>query len=371
MKNIWLFLLFFTTMCNGQIAYEQNIDLGTIPEASEIKGDVILKNRSLKKIFLMRADADNGVKVYTSKKTLLPEDTCLIIISFVPEASGRFKKRIGLVSSDKATPYDINLSGTLTKLKQNDKTACYYFGARKNSSAPVSEQPVVANDPKPPRDNSNRLPDSTPPANPVLPPSEVTTPASAQNPKELSLLDYKPNNILFLVDVSGSMKDSLKLPLMKEALHTLIEAVRDIDRITFVTYADSIKIISEGISGADKGTLHQSVNALRSKGQTKGNKAILFSQQLAQKHFITGGNNQIFLSTDGKFRFYPDDVKTWKTRQAAGKIVLSTVAFGNDREAMKNLKEIAANGEGSFIHIKRRSGSTEKLLDEVKARSKR
>lgn len=358
-------------MFHGQIAYEQNIDLGTIPEASEIKGDVILKNLSLKKIFLMRADADNGVKVYTSKKTLLPEDTCLIVISFVPETSGRFKKRIGLVSSDQATPYDINLSGTLSKLKQNDKTACYYFGARKNSSVPVSEDPLVVNDPKPPRDHSNRIPDSTPPANVYTPLPDATTSTAKQNPKELPLLEYKPNNVLFLVDVSGSMKDSLKLPLMKEALHTLIDAVRDVDRITFVTYADSIKIISEGISGADKEILHRSVNALRSKGQTKGNKAILFSQQLAQKYFIPEGNNQIFLSTDGKFRFYPDDVKTWKMRQINGKIVLSTVAFGNDREAMKNLKEIAANGEGSFIHIKKRSGSTEKLLDEVKLRSKR
>lgn len=368
MKNILLAFL-FPLFCSSQIAFEQNIDLGIILEASEIKGDVILKNQSAKKIFLMRADADNGVKVYTSKKTLLPEDTCLIVISFVPESNGRFKKRIGLVTSDKATPYDINLSGTLSKLKKNDLTACYYFGARKNNNILPSTEPIVVNEPEKPRDNSNRLPDATPQfTSPVIPKEKPEPPVESST--ELSINEYKPNNILFLVDVSGSMRDSLKLPLMKEALHTLIDAVRDVDRITFVTYADSIKVIADGLKGSDKQSLHRLVDGLKSKGLTKGNKAILFSQQLAQTHFIAQGNNQIFLSTDGKFRFYPDDVKTWKERQINGRIVMSTVAFGNDRDAIRNLKEIANNGEGSFIHIKKRNGAHEKLLDEVKKRSK-
>ena len=77
------------------------------------------------------------------------------------------------------------------------------------------------------------------------------------------------------------------------------------------------------------------------------------------------------MATDGKFRFYSDDQKTWTEKQMDKKIVLSTVAFGNDRDAMKNLKEIADKGEGSFIHIKKRHGSENKLLEEVKTRSKR
>lgn len=318
----------------------------------------------------MRADADKGIKVYTSKKTLMPDDTCLIIISFVPESGGRFKKSIGLVTSDKSTPYEINLAGNLGRLKSDDKTACYYFGARRNNSVPLKEEPIVVNDPGQPRDNSNRMPDSS---SPVVPPEipKETKPVDAKPSTELSVNDYRPNNILFLIDVSGSMKDSLKLPLMKEAMHTLIDAVRDIDNICLVTYADSVKVIKEGIRGSEKETLHRLVNGLRAKGLTKGNKAILFSQQLAQNYFIPGGNNQIFLATDGKFRFYPDDEKTWIMRQGDKKIVMSTVAFGSDREAMSNLREIADKGEGSFIHIKKRSGSHDKLLDEIRQRSKR
>lgn len=361
----------------AQLQYNaQELRLGTIAEAAEIKGDLVLRNSSDKKVYLMRADADRAVKVYAAKKTLQPGDTTLLVISFVPEASGKFTKTIRLVASDRGQPYELELSGSILKVKTNDLDACYYFGQqRRNPAGPV--EPIVVTEPPRQRDNSNRMPDPAQPKQPEQPvsPPKTDLPKKEEPQKEtsreLSRLEYKPNNILFLVDVSGSMKDSMKLPLMKEALHVLIDAVRDIDRISFVTYADSVKVIVEGISGADKESLHRTVNALKAHGLTRGNKAILFSQQLAQKHFIAEGNNQVFLSTDGKFRFYPDDVKKWQDRQADGRIVLSTVAFGSDREAIKNLKEIAHNGEGSFIHIKKRSGGREKLLEEIRERSRR
>lgn len=357
----------------GQIYYEQSINLGTIPEAAEIKGDVILQNRSDARIFLMRADADQGVKVYTSKKTLQPGDTCLIVISFEPGSAGKFKKRIGLVTSDKATPYEVYISGKLERLKRDDKTACYYFGARRNSM-PATTEPIVVPDTQQPRDNSNRLPDPTQavisPSVALTKPSPKQTP-ELQNPAQLPVEDYKPNNIVFLVDVSGSMRDSLKLPLMKTAMHVLVDAVRDIDRVCLVTYADTVKTLVEGISGADKPILHRMVDSLYAKGQTKGNKAILFSQLLAQRYFIEGGNNQILMATDGKFSFRVKDQGVWSQRQGTKPVVLSTVAFGGDREAMANLKGIARIGGGSFIHIRKRDGSRDKLLEEVKNRSRR
>lgn len=370
-RLFFLLSLFFASLCSAQLQFsEKQIDLGTIPEAYEIGGSIIIKNTSSAKIYLMRADAEYGLKIYTTKKTLLAGDTCLLVISFVPENKGRFNKNISLVSSDQAAPHEITLAGNLVKLNNNDKTACYYFGSKKTNSAPVKEIPAEI-PPVEKRDNSNRIPDkSSEPVVTYTPPVQKSTLPETKNPDELSISEYKPNNILFLIDVSGSMKDSLKLPLMKSALHTLINAVREVDRITLVTYADSVKIIREAVSGSDKQTLHAIVDGLKAKGLTKGNKAILFSQQVAQRNFIVGGNNQIFLATDGKFRFYPDDQKTWNDRQSNEKIVMSTVAFGTDREAMKNLKEIADKGDGSFIHIKRRGGNERRLLDEMKERSK-
>ena len=371
-KKLFIFFIFCSFFASAQLQFkEQDTDLGTIAETYEIKGDILVKNSTDKKVFLMRADADKGVKVFTTKKTLLPGDTCLIIISFLPESAGKFKKKINLICSDNTKPYELTVSGNLGKLRTDDKLACFYFGNRKSSSIKTPTVPIVVKENTTKKDNTNKIPDnsSTPKIDTVWEKPPVTL--KEESSTELSVLGYKPNNILFLVDVSSSMKDSLKLPLMKTALHTLIDAVREVDVITFVTYADSVKIIKEAVKGSDKKQLHAAVDGLKAKGLTKGNKAILFSQQLAQKHFIAEGNNQIIMATDGKFRFYSEDQNTWTQKQMDKKIVLTTVAFGNDRDAMKNLKEIADKGEGSFIHIKKRHGSEEKLLDEVKARSKR
>jgi Mg-chelatase subunit ChlD len=373
-----IFVTLFLILCcpmHAQLRFtQQDTDLGNIAEAFEIVGDVVIRNDGEKKIFLLRADADKGLKVFTSKKTLLPGDTALLIISFIPQSSGKFNKNISLISSDQSKPYRLSVSGNLLKLKADDKLACFYFGNRRSSTIKTKEEPIAVQDPISPRDISNKIPDvpSVPPPtySPVITFSEKEEPV-AQNPDELSKVNYRPNNILFLVDVSSSMRDSLKLPLMKEALYTLIAAIRDIDKVTFVTYADSVRIISEGVSGAEKERLNEIVKSLKAKGMTKGKKAILKSQEVAQKHFIADGNNQIIMASDGKFLFTEKDQNLWQNNQGSRQIILSTVAFGDEKEALKNLKEIAGNCGGSFIHVKKRNGSRDKLLDEIKLRSRR
>jgi Mg-chelatase subunit ChlD len=377
MQKLIFVSIFISSFCNAQLLFnERNIELGPIAEAYEIRGDVVINNSSGKKIFLMRADADRGVKVFTSKKTLQPGDTCLLIISFIPEDNGRFKKNIKIIASDKETPYDVSLSGSLAKVKTNDKTACYYFGKKHTTTGIAKEEMMIVPDENVTRDVSNKMPGSspTPTARPraTITPKTVTTQSVPEKkPDEFSKEEYKPNNILFLVDISSSMRDSLKLPLMKIALYKLIDAVRDIDSITFVTYASKVNVVKEAVSGADKKTLRTLVDSLKAKGMTSGKTAILTSQQVAQKHFIASGNNQIIIATDGEFKFTNEDFKLWKQRQAAKKIILTTVAFGEEKVAIKNLKEIADKGEGSFIQINQRNGSEEKLLTEIKNRSRK
>jgi Mg-chelatase subunit ChlD len=376
MRGYFLLCFLFSLALKAQLSFsDRNIDLGSIAEAYEIKGDVVLKNPGDKKIFLLRADAENGVKIFTTKKTLAPGDTALLVISFIPESSGRFNKKIKLVSSDAPEPYELRLSGNLNKLKKDDKLACFYFGSHKNSSVKVKEPPVqIPEEPVASRDKSNKIPDhSAEPAityTPPAPPGPEKA-KSFENKEELPRNEFLPNNLLFLVDVSSSMRDSLKLPLMKEALYTLIDAVRDIDSITFVTYSDSVRILRENVSGKEKDHLKQIVQSLKAKGVTKGRQAIFKSLTIAQSHYIKGGNNQIFLASDGQFPFSNSDYEKWVSRQGNKKVVLSTIAFGDEREAMKNLKELADKGDGSFIHIKRREGSEDKLLEEVKRRSRK
>lgn len=380
LSRIVFLLIALPFLCQSQLNFsEQKIDLGSIEEAYELKGDIVITNSSSKKIFLMRADADRGVKIYTSKKTLLPGDTCLLVISFLPEENGKFDKHIKLVSSDKETPYQLTLSGNIKHVRANDRMACVYFGKRKPPVSTVKSDAIIVPENTTKRDNSNKMPGSDPGIE--LKPNKNTStaktdplnPSSPEKPvnTEFTEAEYKPNNILFLVDVSSSMRDSIKLPLMKLALHKLIDEVRKIDTITLVTYAYKVTVLKEAVSGADKKTLHALVDSLKAKGMTAGKTAILFGQQLSQKHFIQGGNNQIIIATDGKFKFEREDYLRWKEKQGDKKIILSTVAFGNEKEAIKNLKDIAGKGDGSFIHIKTKSGCEVQLLNEIKERSRR
>ena len=396
MKKL-IFIFIFSILLNQLFSQnsligidEQNKDIGTQELIYKVKADYIIQNNQAKKLYLLRADAQKGITIRASKKTILPGDTTLIMVDFIPTNTGKFNETINLITSADGVPFKMSLSGNIKSIKTDDKTACFYFRKPTKTNVKIIEPIVVVESTKP-KDVSNKIPDNTEAST-----SSATNPStsSATNPstssatkasntstssvqKEPKLNDenllneniYKPNNIIFLVDVSSSMKDTNKLKVMQYALHHLIEALRQTDKITFITYADSVKIIREGLTGDNKKELNEVVDKLKAKGLTKGNKAILFSLNVALKNYISNGNNQIILATDGKFRFYPDDQKSYITKQGDKIIKLSTMAFGNDKDAMKNLKEIAEIGKGNFIHIKSRAKAKEQLLEEIKQNS--
>ncbi|MBI3518403.1 MAG: VWA domain-containing protein, partial [Bacteroidetes bacterium] len=309
---------------------EQHKDIGSQENIYKVKADYIIQNNQTKNLYLLRADALKGMTIRAAKKTIKPGDTTLIVIEFIPQQTGRFKEVINLVTSADGAPYQLSLSGTIKSIKTDDKTACFYFKGPHNAGVKTVE-PMVVTEPDKPRDISNKLPDhttNTESKEPVKQP-EYKEPAKDKDPNVLDEDLYKPNNIIFLVDVSSSMKDTNKLKVMQYALHHLIEVLRPADRITFITYADSVKILKDGIKGSEKETLNDVVDRLKAKGLTKGNKAILFSLDVALKHYISNGNNQIILATDGKFRFYPDDQKKYMFVQGDKQVKLSTMAFGN------------------------------------------
>jgi len=377
MKVFLFFFILISTNFVAQLDYAPEISLGNIAEASELRGSVVLKNSGLTIIYLLRADAETGVQIYTSRKTLNPGDTALLSIWFVPDKAGRFDKKIALVTSHRPEPSVIRLSGNLLKFRPDDRTACFYFGEKRSpraiAVASLSPAPAATSPP----DLSNKLPERSSQSPSVsASPNQRSVPTATQtivpsDTSALPLAQYRPNNLIFLVDVSGSMKDSLKLPLMKLALHTLIDQLRPVDKITFVTYADTVKVLAEADGPQLAVDLHQVVNHLKAKGMTKGKKAILFSQQLAQKHFIEGGNNQIIIATDGQFRFEKEDQKLWNDRQGNKPVVISSLAFGGDKDAMHNLKSLARKGKGNFVQIRSKQDSREKLLEEIKQQSRK
>jgi Mg-chelatase subunit ChlD len=355
---------------------EQNKDVGTVDQIYKVKADFIITNHQAKNLFLLRADAEKGITIQTSKKTIKPNDTTLIVVEFIPNQTGQFSKSINLITSADGLPFTINLKGNIKSIKFDDKTACFYFKKPNNASVKTIE-PIASNINSKPKDVSNKIPDNTinqtkyPISTQTVSTTKTITPKviTPESKTELEKDLYKPNNIIFLVDVSSSMKDTNKLKVMQYALHYLIDALRETDKITVITYADSVRTLRNGISGADKTDLHTVVDLLKAKGITKGKKAVLYSLDVALKNYIEGGNNQIMLATDGKFRFDPEDQQTYITKQGIKQVKLTTIAFGEDKEAMKNLKEIAKIGNGNFIHIKSKIKAKDQLLTEVKENS--
>lgn len=375
-KTFIILLFLLSINARAQLKYSGTISLGDIAEAYEIKGYTVVQNSGTTKLYLMRADAEYGVKIQASKKTLNPGDTALLSIWFNPEKAGKFSKTISLVHSQSAEPAQIKLSGNLQKFKADDKTACFYFGEKHNqSAATLTALPLPSGS----SNSTTPLPLKTPtltstPSTPTVTepqPSIATTTITALYKGNLPENEFKPNNLIFLVDVSSSMRDSLKLPLMKRALLQLVSELREVDKLTFITYADTVKVLAEAQSALQKNELQHLISGLKAKGMTKGRKAILFSQQLAQQHYLPDGNNQIIIASDGQFKFEKGDQKIFKDRQGNKPVIISTIAFGEDKTAIKTLKSIAGIGKGSFIRINTSNESASKLIEEIKLRSKK
>ncbi|MCD6067407.1 MAG: hypothetical protein K0S33_2233 [Bacteroidetes bacterium] len=377
-----IFALLFASIAYGQNstieADATTHDYGDLENIYTLRSEFILKNNAEKTLYFMRADVDRDVKVMVYKKALPPGDTVHLSVFYQPTSTGKFKREIKLITSADGQPYLLAVKGTIKSIKNDDKTACYYFG--RPNKPHHSGDVIVYNPPTVNKPPVNPVKEIDPDSNrddidtsefEVVDPPPVEEPEVTVSNEPLNRFVYKPNNIVFLVDVSGSMRDSSKLPLMKKALVVLIDQLRDIDRVTFITYSDSVLLRCEAVNGSDKEMLKKTVQSLNSKGYTRGAKAVLFALETAKKNYIEEGNNQVFLATDGKFPFYEAHYEKWLKESEGKAIVLSAVAFGNDKDALVNLKEIARFGKGSYIRIRHFEKDKEVLVEEIKLRSKK
>ena len=197
--------------------------------------------------------------------------------------------------------------------------------------------------------------------------------------KELSnstLLDervYKPNNIVFLIDISSSMKEPDKLPLLKQSMVKLMEPIRPIDKITIVTYGTDVRIAVPTISGKEKKRVLELIDTLKASGVTAGSKGIQTAYTIAQEQFISGGNNQVILATDGAFRVNLKDRKMIEqsSKNPNQTTILSVVGFSCKPDALMMLGELTKHGAGTLIQVNNSNQAENALLDEIKNRSKR
>ena len=359
---------------NGQgktdILGEKIHDYDKLEEISSLRSQFIIQNNGNQDIFLLRADASKKLKIRSYKKRITPGDTTALEIYFTPTSAGKFNEEIQLITSDRPEPIRLRIKGDIQKITGEGGTACYAFGKPITRRSTIPEI-IIPKERPPKKTDTNAICIAT-----ILPlkdsaytyfPKQKAPPY----PGELNPELYKYNNVIFLVDVSGSMIDSNKLRWLKLSMKKLIKNSRLQDRITLVTYRDSVKCVAENFNASDSTRLYQFIQELKPKGITRGNKAIHFATDLAVKHYLEQGNNQIILATDGEFPFSERDYKTWNEKIGNRQIVLSVLAFGNEKKALENLKEISRKGKGSFVQVKTREMAQNAVLEEIKSRSRK
>lgn len=184
---------------------------------------------------------------------------------------------------------------------------------------------------------------------------------------------YKPNHLIFIIDISGSMKDSTKLYYLKQSMSKLIGNARTQDHITLLTYNSKVRVIFENYSGADRQAMMKAIDTLSAKGGSNGAHSLQMAYDLAKQYYIKGGNNQIFLATDGLFnssKISNDDLYKLSAKyQLFQGIKLSSIGFGNDEKALDFLKKLSQFGRGNFLKIEHIPADIDVLINEVKLQS--
>ncbi len=176
-----------------------------------------------------------------------------------------------------------------------------------------------------------------------------------------------PSNIVLLIDVSGSMSDPNKLPLLKESLPAFVDNLRAQDKVSIVTYAGQAGVPLDPTSGADKGKIKAAISALGAGGSTAGAQGISTAYELAEKNFVQGGNNRVILMTDGDFNVGISSQKELidliVSKRDKG-IFLTTVGvgIGNYNEAM--MEQVANKGNGTYEYIDNQKQAQKVFVEE-------
>lgn len=186
--------------------------------------------------------------------------------------------------------------------------------------------------------------------------------------KKIDLAQAPPSNIVFLIDVSGSMDEENKLPLLQSSFKLLLGQLRPDDKVAIVTYANGTKVALPSTSVKDKEKIIKVLDNLYASGGTSGGRGIQLAYEQAQKSFIKNGNNRIILATDGDFNIginNTTDLEKFIEKQRESGIYMSVLGFGigNYRDDMA--ETIADKGNGNYAYIDNITEAKKVLVNEL------
>ena len=186
--------------------------------------------------------------------------------------------------------------------------------------------------------------------------------------QEIDFSKSPKSNLVFLLDVSGSMDEPNKLPLLKQAFSMLTEHLGEKDRVSIVTYAGTDQVVLDGARGDEKGQIQEALDLLEASGSTNGSAGIQTAYELAREHFILGGNNRVILATDGDLNVgqtSESQLQSLIEEERKSGIYLSVLGFGEGNLKDNKLETLADQGNGNYAYIDSRMEARRVLVEEM------
>lgn len=172
--------------------------------------------------------------------------------------------------------------------------------------------------------------------------------------KEIPIDNLPASNMVFLVDVSGSMDEPNKLPLVKASMKMLVDQLREKDKVAIVVYAGNAGLVLPSTNGANKIKIKEAIDNLEAGGSTAGGEGIKLAYKTARENFIKDGNNRIILATDGDFNVGPssdDELVRMVEQERKSGVFLSVLGYGMGNYKDNKMQQLADKGNGNHSYI--------------------
>lgn len=172
--------------------------------------------------------------------------------------------------------------------------------------------------------------------------------------KNIDKRELPPSNLVFLIDVSGSMKSPDKLPLLKRGFKMLVNELRPADRVSIVVYSGAAGKALDSTPGNEKKTILDAIENLNAGGSTAGGEGLKLAYKMARKNFIEDGNNRIILATDGDFNVgvsSTSEMERLVEKERESGIFMSVLGFGTGNIKDDKMETIADKGNGNYSYI--------------------
>ena len=188
--------------------------------------------------------------------------------------------------------------------------------------------------------------------------------------REIDRQERPDSNLVFLLDVSGSMSAANKLPLLKDSMDLLVDRLTESDRVAIVVYASNTRLVLPSTGGDQKSRIRRAIDRLNAGGSTNGASGIQLAYETAQKNFIEGGVNRIILATDGDFNVgitSRGDLSRLIEEKAESGIYLSALGFGMGNYKDDTLELLADKGRGNYAYIDTIDEAKKVLVEQMSA----